>query len=52
LGWSAGPYAHLAWGLAPLGPRVKYTPVVLMILTFCQLHIVIPQNAPIWHLSS
>jgi hypothetical protein len=30
----------------PLGPRVKYTPVVMMILTFDQLHFVIPLNAP------
>jgi hypothetical protein len=29
-------------GSGPLGPRVKYTPVVMSILTFCQLHFVIP----------
>jgi hypothetical protein len=28
--------------LGPLDPSVKYTPVVMMILTFGQLHIVIP----------
>jgi hypothetical protein len=28
-------------GSGPLGPRVKYTPVVMMILTFGQLHFVI-----------
>jgi hypothetical protein len=42
----------LSLGSGPLGPRVKYNPVVMMILTFCQLHFVIPQNAPIWYLSS
>jgi hypothetical protein len=29
-------------GFGPLGPRVKYTPMVMMILTFGQLHFVIP----------
>jgi hypothetical protein len=29
-------------GSGPLGPHVKYTPVVMMILTFGQLHFVIP----------
>jgi hypothetical protein len=38
-GWPLGP---LSLGSGPLGPRVKYTPVVMMILTFCQLHFVIP----------
>jgi hypothetical protein len=28
--------------LGPLGPRVKYTPAVIMILTFGQLYFVIP----------
>jgi hypothetical protein len=32
----------LGLGSGPLGPRVKYTPVVMMILTFGQLHFVIP----------
>jgi hypothetical protein len=27
---------------SPLGPHVKYTPVVMMILTFGQLHFVVP----------
>jgi hypothetical protein len=38
-GWPLGP---LDLGSDPLGPRVKYTPVVMMILTFGQLHFVIP----------
>jgi hypothetical protein len=29
-------------GFDPLGPHVKYTPVVIMILIFGQLHFVIP----------
>jgi hypothetical protein len=29
-------------GVWPLGPHVKYTPMVMMILTFGQLHFVIP----------
>jgi hypothetical protein len=41
--WSAGrPLGPLGLGSGPLGPRVKYTPVVMMILTFGQLHFVIP----------
>jgi hypothetical protein len=32
----------LGLGSAPLGPCVKYTPMVMMILTFGQLHFVIP----------
>jgi hypothetical protein len=32
----------LGLGFDPLGPRVKYTPVVMMILTFGQLHFVVP----------
>jgi hypothetical protein len=31
----------LGLGSGPLGPYVKYTPVVMMILTFGQLHFVI-----------
>jgi hypothetical protein len=42
----------LGLGFGPLGPRVKYTPMVMMILTFGQLHFVIPWNVPIWYLSS
>jgi hypothetical protein len=34
-----GPFS-LEFGL--LGPRVKYTPTVMMILTFGQIHFVIP----------
>jgi hypothetical protein len=37
--WPLGP---LCLGPGPLGPRVKYTPVVMMILTFGQLHCAIP----------
>jgi hypothetical protein len=41
--WSAGwPLDPLGLGSGPLGPHVKYTPVVMMILIFCQLHFVIP----------
>jgi hypothetical protein len=36
------PLGPLGLGFGPLGPRVKYTPVVIMILTFGQLHFVIP----------
>jgi hypothetical protein len=32
----------LVLGSGPLGPCVKYTPVVMMILIFDQLHFVIP----------
>jgi hypothetical protein len=39
VGWLVGP---LGLGSRPLGPCVKYTPVVMMILTFGQLHFVIP----------
>jgi hypothetical protein len=46
------PLGPLGLGSGPLGPHVKYTPVVMMILTFGQLHFVIPSNAPIWYLSS
>jgi hypothetical protein len=38
--------------LSPLGLCVKYTPVVILILTFDQLHFVIHWNAPICTLSS
>jgi hypothetical protein len=37
--WPLGP---LGLGSGLLGPHVKYTPVVMMILTFGQLHFVIP----------
>jgi hypothetical protein len=37
-GWPLGP---LSLGSGPLGPCVKYTSVVMMILTFGQLHFVI-----------
>jgi hypothetical protein len=51
--WPASrPLSPLGLGSGPLGPHVKYTPVVMMILTFGQLHFVIPWNAPIWYLSS
>jgi hypothetical protein len=33
---------HFGLGLDQLGPCVKYTPVVMMILTFGQLYFVIP----------
>jgi hypothetical protein len=46
-----GPLGQLGLGSGPLVPRVKYTPVVMMILTFGQLHFVISWNAPIWYLS-
>jgi hypothetical protein len=36
------PLGPLGLGSGTLGPRVKYTPVVMMILTFGQLHFVIP----------
>jgi hypothetical protein len=50
--WPAGrPLVPLGLGSSPLGPHVKYTPMVMMIFTFCQLHFVIPWNAPIWYLS-
>jgi hypothetical protein len=37
-GWPVGP---LGLGFGPLGPRVKYTPMVMLIFTFGQLHFVI-----------
>jgi hypothetical protein len=37
--WDLDP---LRLGSIPLGPRVKYTPMVMIILTFGQLHFVIP----------
>jgi hypothetical protein len=41
--WSADwPLGPLGVGSGPLGRCVKYTPVVMMILTFGQLHFVIP----------
>jgi hypothetical protein len=36
------PLGPLDLGFGPLSPCVKYTPVVMMILTFGQLHFVIP----------
>jgi hypothetical protein len=36
------PLGPLGLGSGPLGPHVKYTPVVTMILTFDQLHFIIP----------
>jgi hypothetical protein len=36
------PLGLLGLGFGPLDPHVKYTPVVMMILTFGQLHFVIP----------
>jgi hypothetical protein len=36
------PLGPLSLGSDPLGPRVKYTPVVMMMLTFGQLQFVIP----------
>jgi hypothetical protein len=36
------PLGPLGLGFGPLGPHVKYTPVVMMILTFGRLHFVIP----------
>jgi hypothetical protein len=35
------PLGPIGMGSGPLGPRVKYTPVVMIILTFGQLHFVI-----------
>jgi hypothetical protein len=35
------PLCPLSQSTGPLGPRVKYTPVVMIILTFGQLHFVI-----------
>jgi hypothetical protein len=47
-GWSVGqPMGPFGLGFGPFGPCVKYTPVVMMILTFGQLYFVIPWNAPI-----
>jgi hypothetical protein len=38
-GWPLDP---LGLGSGPHGPRVKYTPMVMMILSFGQLHFVTP----------
>jgi hypothetical protein len=38
-GWPLGPFDL---GFGPISPRVKYTLVVMMILTFGQLYFVIP----------
>jgi hypothetical protein len=44
-GWGVGlagrPLGPLGLGFGPLGPRVQYTPVVMLILTFGHLHFVI-----------
>jgi hypothetical protein len=44
-GQGVGPASHplgsLGLGFGPLGPCVKYTPVVMMILIFGQLHFLI-----------
>jgi hypothetical protein len=41
--WPGGrPLGSLGLGSGSLGPHVKYTPVVMMILTFGQLYFVIP----------
>jgi hypothetical protein len=41
--WPVGrPLDRQGLGSGPLGPHVQYTPVVMMILTFGQLHFVIP----------
>jgi hypothetical protein len=48
--WPAGhgvgptgrPLGSLGLGSDPLGPRVKYTPVVMLILIFGQIHFIIP----------
>jgi hypothetical protein len=41
--WLAGrPLGPLGLGSSPLGPHVKYTPTVMLILTFGQLQFVIP----------
>jgi hypothetical protein len=41
--WLAGrPLEPFGLGFGPLGPHVKYNSVVMMILTFGQLHFIIP----------
>jgi hypothetical protein len=52
VGSACRPLGPLGLGSSPLDPHVKYTPMVMMILTFGQLNFVIPWNAPIWYLSS
>jgi hypothetical protein len=42
VGPASWPLCPLGLESGPLGPRVKYTPVVMMILIFGQLHFVIP----------
>jgi hypothetical protein len=42
VGPAGRPLGLFSLGFVPLNPRVKYTPVVMMILTFGQLHFVIP----------
>jgi hypothetical protein len=52
VGPAGRPLGPVGLGSGPLGPHVKYTPIVMMILTISQLHFVILCNAPIWYLSS
>jgi hypothetical protein len=52
VGSTGQPLGPLGLASGPLGPRVKYTPMMMMILAFGQLHFVIPWNAPICYLSS
>jgi hypothetical protein len=42
VGPAGQPRGPLDLGSGPLGPRVEYTPVAMMILTFGQLYFVIP----------
>jgi hypothetical protein len=42
VGPTCRPLGLRGMGSGPLDPRVKYNPVVMMILTFGQLHFVIP----------
>jgi hypothetical protein len=42
VGLASWPLGLLGLGSGPLGPRVKYTAVVMMILTFGKLHFAIP----------
>jgi hypothetical protein len=52
VGLASRPLGPLGLGSGRLGPHVKYTPMVIMILTFGQLHFLIPWNALIWYLCS
>jgi hypothetical protein len=42
VGLASQPLGPLGLGSGSLGPHVKYTPMVMLILTFGQLHFVIP----------